>query len=68
MWVLPREFLESQKDLNFLDEAQTSKVRWDASDLGLWYLDVVLLNLFSYQGKYINRLNGKTESVPRALE
>jgi hypothetical protein len=62
------DIAHAKKDLDFLDEAQTSEARWDASDLGLWYLDVVLLNLFQYQGDYINRLNGRIESVPRTLE
>lgn len=59
------DIAHAKKDLDFLDEAQTSKARWDASNLGLWYLDVVLLNLCAYEGDYINRLNGHTEPVPR---
>jgi hypothetical protein len=60
------DIAHAKKDLNFLDEAETARARWEASDLGLWYLDVVLLNLFGYQGNYINRLNGNTESLPGA--
>jgi hypothetical protein len=60
------DIVHAKKDLNFLDETQTSKARRDASDLGLWYLDVVLLNLFGYKGNYINRLNGNTEPLPGA--
>ena len=42
---------------------------FEASDLGLWYLELVLLAIFSYQGCYCNRLpiyqqNGDTEPVP----
>ncbi len=59
------DIAHAEKRLDFLDETQTTYVRWDASDLGLWYLDVVLLNLFGYQGQYINRLTGKPEDLPR---
>jgi hypothetical protein len=43
--------------------------KFDAADLGLWYLELVLLAMFGYQGNYENRLlkvrqNGKTEAVP----
>jgi hypothetical protein len=42
---------------------------YDASDLGLWYLELVLLAIFDYQGCYHNRLpkyqqNGEIEPVP----
>ncbi len=42
---------------------------YEASDLGLWYLELVLLAIFGYQGCYHNRLpryqqNGEIESVP----
>jgi histone deacetylase complex regulatory component SIN3 len=42
---------------------------YDASDLGLWYLELVLLAIFDYQGNYHNRLpkyqqNGEKEPVP----
>lgn len=60
------DIAHAKKDLDFLDETETARARWDASDLGLWYLDVVLLNLFGYQGNYINRLNGNIKLVPRA--
>ena len=42
---------------------------YEASDLGLWYLELVLLAIFDYQGDYHNRLpryqqNGEIEPVP----
>jgi hypothetical protein len=42
---------------------------YDASDLGLWYLELVLLAIFNYQGCYRNRLlkyqqDGDKEPVP----
>jgi hypothetical protein len=42
---------------------------YEASDLGLWYLELVLLAIFDYQGNYHNRLpryqqNGEKEPVP----
>jgi hypothetical protein len=58
--------VHAKKDLDFIDAVQISEAQWETLDLGLWYLDVVLLNLFGYQGDYINRLNGKIEPVPRA--
>lgn len=47
----------------------TFEVMFNASDLGLWYLELVLLAIFKYQGQYCNRLlnytqNGQTEQVP----
>lgn len=49
-------------DISFLE-------KFDASDLGLWYLELVLLAIFDYQGCYHNRLsryqhNGEIETVP----
>jgi hypothetical protein len=58
------DIAHARKDLDFLNEVETAEVRWETSDLGLWYLDVVLLNLFGYQGNYINRLNRETEPLP----
>jgi hypothetical protein len=53
-----------QKVLNAASEA-----RVDASNLGLWYLELVLLAIFGYQGRYENRLvrprqSGDTDFVP----
>lgn len=50
-----------------LDAAPEARV--DASNLGLWYLELVLLAIFGYQGRYENRLvrprqNGDTDLVP----
>lgn len=48
----------------------STEVRHDASDLSLWYLELVLLKIFGYQGEYANRLvrgvfrGGEIESVP----
>lgn len=49
-------------DFSFLE-------KFDASDLGLWYLELVLLAIFDYHGCYHNRLpkyqqNGEIETVP----
>lgn len=49
-----------------------SLVKHEACDLGLWYLELVLLRIFDYQGIYASRLqriryNGETELVPWAL-
>ncbi len=49
-----------------------SSVREEASELGLWYLELVLLYLFAYRGQYSNRLRTdcwrgeEVESVPWA--
>lgn len=45
------------------------KAKHEASDLGLWYLELVFLAMFNYQENYANRLikprqNGETELVP----
>jgi hypothetical protein len=58
------DIAHARKDLDFLNEVETAEARWETSDLGLWYLDVVLLNLLGYQGNYINRLNRETEPLP----
>lgn len=45
-----------------------SSAIYDANRLGLWYLELSLLNLFGYSGKYYNRLKmgwiGEVEDVP----
>ena len=42
----------------------------EAKELGLWYVEILLLKLFDYQGKYSNRLTnkwrGEVELVPWA--
>ena len=42
----------------------------EAKELGLWYVEMILLKLFGYQGKYSNRLTqkwrGQVELVPWA--
>lgn len=49
--------------------ADFSTAIWDANKLGLWYLELSLLNLFKYPGKYYNRLEmspvGKVYDIPR---
>ena len=45
------------------------QAKYEASDLGLWYLELVLLAIFNYGKTYDNRLikprqNGETELVP----
>ena len=50
------------------DSSSPAKV--EAWELGLWYLELILLRLFDYQKSYVNRLQkglkypGDTESVP----
>ena len=48
----------------------SSDIHWQASQLGLWYIELLLLNLFSYNGQYGNRLTkewqGEVEFVPWA--
>lgn len=44
---------------------------YESSDIGLWYLELVMLAIFNYRGCYSNRLlkyrqNGETETVPWA--
>lgn len=40
------------------------QVFFDACDLALWYLELVMLARLGYQGLYTNRLRNKTEAVP----
>jgi hypothetical protein len=58
------DIVHSKKDIENLTD-----YFYDASDLGLWYLELVLLAIFNYRGCYSNRLpryrqNGETELVP----
>ncbi|TCW33238.1 hypothetical protein EDC21_12321 [Thermohydrogenium kirishiense] len=56
---------EKVKDLSFND-------KWKAHLLGLWYLELIILNIMGYDGKYVNRLKlidhnlyeGNVEMVP----
>jgi hypothetical protein len=44
------------------------RARWESWQLGLWYLEVILLKLFGYAGQYANRLRiqatGEVETSP----
>jgi hypothetical protein len=40
--------------------------RAEARNLGLWYIELLLLNTLGYTGKYLNRCNQKNELVPWA--
>lgn len=59
--------LENRKRLL---EDMPFKVRREAWELGLWYLELILLHLFNYKGQYFNRLPkglryyGELEHVP----
>jgi hypothetical protein len=58
------DIVHSQKNIENLED-----YLYEASDLGLWYLELVLLAIFDYQGCYRNRLpkyqqNGEIELVP----
>jgi hypothetical protein len=60
--------VHSKKDIENLSDYLNS-----ASDLGLWYLELVFLAMFDYKGCYTNRLlryrqNGQTEPVPWSVE
>ncbi len=40
--------------------------QWDAWRLGQWYVEMMLLRLFGYNGSYRSRLTGEVELVPWA--
>jgi hypothetical protein len=52
----------------FLNTSNTARV--EAQVIGLWYLELILLRLFNYQGHYFNRSRlgniniGDVEQVP----
>jgi hypothetical protein len=52
----------------------SSSVRVEAWNLGMWYLELILLKLFNYEGPYFNRLRqgfhfwGDGEPVPWVLD
>jgi hypothetical protein len=71
--LLSRLFVGDSQRFSIVDSKKNIKgltdYLYEASDLGLWYLELVLLAIFGYQGPYINRLqkvhqNGETEPVP----
>ncbi len=39
----------------------SSEARYEVLTLGLWYVEMILLKLFSYQGQYFNRCSQKEE-------
>ena len=53
-------------------ETPSGQIYFQARELGLWYVELMLLNRFSYAGQYGNRLTqewrGQVEHVPWALE
>lgn len=62
------DIVHPKKEYNF---ENFSLVKHEACNLGLWYLELVLLCIFDYQGIYASRLpklryNGETEPVPWA--
>ncbi len=44
----------------------TDQARYEAWVMSLWYLELCLLRVFEYQGRYRNRCSGKVELVPWA--
>jgi hypothetical protein len=44
----------------------TDQARYEAWLISLWYLELCILRVFDYQGRYRNRCTGKLESVPWA--
>lgn len=42
----------------------TDSVLWEANELGLWYVELLLLHQFNYRGRYRIRGTGAVESVP----
>jgi hypothetical protein len=44
--------------------SHTNQARYEAWQIGLWYLELCILRVFGYQGTYRNRCTGKVEQVP----
>ena len=42
----------------------TTELKIEASRAAIWYLELTLLHLFNYRGRYVNRISNETESVP----
>ena len=71
----PRTLVEIRNDLihsNMKLKTLPSDIYAQARELGLWYVELMLLNRFDYAGQYGNRLaqewRGQVERVPRAVE
>ena len=47
-------------------EGVCPSVLWEACELALWYVELLLLHQFNYQGRYRIRANGSVASVPWA--
>ena len=69
----PRTLVEIRNDLihsNMKLKTLPSDIYAQARELGLWYVELMLLNRFGYAGLYGNRLTqewqGQVERVPRA--
>lgn len=70
--IAPKAFTEMRNYLvhpeHRYQPVNFSPAIYDANRLGLWYLELSLLYLFGYNGKYYNRLKmeprGKVEDVP----
>lgn len=69
----PHTLVEIRNNLahsKMVTQGFSSDVHWQASQLGLWYVELLLLKLFGYNGKYGNRLTkewqGEVEFVPWA--
>ena len=62
------DLIHSQMKLKTL----RSDIYLQAKELGLWYVELMLLSIFDYKGKYGNRLaqdwSGQIELVPWAVE
>ncbi len=71
----PRTLVEIRNDLihsNMKLKTLPRDIYAQACELGLWYVELMLLNRFDYAGQYGNRLaqerRGQVERVPRAVE
>ena len=54
------DFVHPQQALQSL----SSDILRETRDLGLWYVELMLLKSFGYKGKYNSRLSGQTEKMP----
>ena len=71
----PHAFVEIRNDLVHSEmklETPNGEIYWQARELGLWYVELMLLSKFGYLGVYGNRLTqewrGQVEPVPWALD
>ena len=71
----PHTLVEIRNDLihsQMKFETPPGDIYSQARELGLWYVELMLLSIFDYKGKYGNRLaqewSGQIELVPWAVE